>query len=250
MVFITIFLNRQTAMAQGGPPMLLDDSGVPGDGKWENNLAFVFEGSQNDNARSFPIVDLNYGVGDRIQLKTELTWVAEKGDKLANKFDNITFGFKYVFLDEKKDGVSVSVHLQPIISFNPEEEGKSVEFGALLPVAISKTIAGIGVNVQGGYQKLGGKAEWTYGFCISHDFGESLTMLAELHSTIGRASAIGVDDVDVSYFKEGTFFNVGANIKLSDKYVLLPGFGKDLESPRLSSGDAVYYTYIGLQFLM
>ena len=87
-----------------------------------------------------------------MQFKAELTWVAEKGEKLANKFDNITFGFKYRILDEKEDGVSLSFYPQPILSFNPEEEGsKSPVGGALLPVAISKEIAGVGINFQTGY---------------------------------------------------------------------------------------------------
>ena len=31
------------AFGQGGPPMITDDPGTPGNGKWENNFAIIFE---------------------------------------------------------------------------------------------------------------------------------------------------------------------------------------------------------------
>jgi hypothetical protein len=259
-IFLLILSSTQSLLAQGGPPMLTDDSGVPGTtkgennapgrGKWENNLALEFIGSKNDYAKSFPIVDLNYGIGSRIQLKAEFTWVAEKGEKLANKFDNLTLGFKYRIIDGSEEEFSLSVYPQPIISFNPAEPGKSVDFGITLPFAINKEISEIGVNVQAGYQILGKKSELFFGLCIDHDFGKHLTLLAELHTTIGRTPDIDATGEDAVYFKAGTFINIGAQIKLSEEYNILAGIGKDIESPRFSSGEANFYGYIGFQFLM
>ena len=108
LIAFLLCLNIHSAAAQGGPPMITDDSDTPGDGKWENNFGFIFEGSKNDYRKIFPAIDINHGIGEHIQVKAELTWIAEKGDNLSNKFDNITLGFKYRFLDEKKDGVSLS----------------------------------------------------------------------------------------------------------------------------------------------
>lgn len=231
--------------------MQTDDSGVPGDGKWENNFAFEFEGSKNDYVRSFPIIDLNYGLGDRIQLKAELTWAAEKEENLAHKFDNITLGFKYLILDGKEEGFSLSIYPQPIISFNPnEEEGKSPVFGIALPVAMNKEIAEFGVNLQAGYQILGKASELFLGLAIDHDIGEHLTLLAELHTTIGRTPDIDATGESAVYFKAGTFLNIGAQIKLFEHFGILAGFGKDLETPPLSTDDANLYGYFGLQFLM
>ncbi|MFI5263338.1 MAG: hypothetical protein ACHQM6_02350 [Candidatus Kapaibacterium sp.] len=250
LVTFIIFLRISPAIAQGGPPMLTDDSGVPGAGKWENNFAFEFEGSKNDYVKNFPIFDLNYGLGDRIQLKAEFTWLAEKGEKLANKFDNITLGFKYRIIDGKDEDLSLSVYPQPIISFNPEQEGKSASFGIVLPVAINKEIAGIGVNLQGGYQTLGNASEFFLGLCLGHDFGKILTLLGEIHTTVGRTHDNDVTGEDAVYFKEGTFINLGAQIKISGDQMILLAIGKDVESPGISSDEANFYGYIGLQFLM
>jgi len=259
-IFLIVIFISQSAMAQGGPPMLTDDSGVPGTtkgednapirGKWENNFAFEFEGSKNDYIKNFPILDLNYGLGDRIQLKAEFTWVAEKGENLANKFDNLTLGFKYRIIDGSEEELSLSVYPQPIISFNPEQDGKSVAFGIILPVAVNKEISEIGINLQGGYQVLGNTSEFFLGLCLDHDFGKVLTLLGEIHTTVGRTHDNDITGVDAIYFKEGTFIDLGAQIKITKEQAILIGVGKDIESPKFSSDDANFYGYFGLQFLM
>ncbi len=62
-------LTPNDSFGQGGPPMLTDDPGTPGDGQWEINTAFLEDRTASTRARSFPHVDLNYGWGDHIQLK-------------------------------------------------------------------------------------------------------------------------------------------------------------------------------------
>ena len=61
--------------AQGGPPMLTDDPGTPGDGHWEINTAVTTEQRPGERSSEPPLLDLNYGIGDRIQLKYEAAWV-------------------------------------------------------------------------------------------------------------------------------------------------------------------------------
>ncbi len=246
---VTIFIGRST-LAQGGAPMITDDSDTPGDGKWENNVGFIFEGSKNDYRKTFPFIDINYGVGEHIQLKAELNWVAEKGDNLANKFDNITLGFKYSFLDEKEAGFSLSVYPQPIISFNSEDGVKSTAFGVILPAAISKEIAGFGCNFQAGFQVLGKKSELFFGLCIEREIGETFTLLGELHSTFGRTKDLLTTGDEETFFKAGTFINLGTHIKLSEDYIILAAIGKDIESAPISSADANFYGFIGLQLKM
>src|SRR3954462_15636630 len=53
---------------RGGPPMITDDPGTPGPNKWEINLAVAFEHRDGETSLDLPAIDLNYGVGERIQL--------------------------------------------------------------------------------------------------------------------------------------------------------------------------------------
>ena len=65
---ILAFVMRESAFGQGGPPMITDDLGTPGNAKWENNLAIAFEHRFGETAYDVPAIDLNYGVGGHIQL--------------------------------------------------------------------------------------------------------------------------------------------------------------------------------------
>ncbi len=80
-----IFLFGATALAQGGPPLMTDDPGTPGDSHWEINAAGEWSSNQEVSILLLPIFDINYGWGDRIQLNlntsfnwwTSMAWAAQ-----------------------------------------------------------------------------------------------------------------------------------------------------------------------------
>jgi len=226
--------------------MLTDDSGTPGNGKWENNVSAIYEGTRHDYELAFPLFDINYGLGDRIQLKVEFPWVSGYGEPLLNKFDNITVGVKWRFLDEEKDGVSMSVYPQPIFLLNPEDSPKKIEYGIILPAAISKEFAGIAWNAQVGYQILGDEAELFYGLIVSKEVLKSLTVLAEFHQAFDRE--LHVSEENEVFLKNGSFLNIGAQYEVSELLTLLGAFGKDVD--RGFNGESRYYGFAGLQFHM
>src|SRR5438067_1001366 len=63
------------AGAQGGPPLLTDDPITPGDRHWEVNIALTAEHFRGERSYGAPLLDLNYGLGERIQLKWEVPWL-------------------------------------------------------------------------------------------------------------------------------------------------------------------------------
>src|SRR5579863_2640530 len=72
LLFLLLVVSAEFGRAQGGPPFITDDPGTPGNKHWEINLGWV--GNHNPGISSYqvPDVDLNYGWGDRIQLKYEI----------------------------------------------------------------------------------------------------------------------------------------------------------------------------------
>src|SRR6187455_3167995 len=83
------------AHAQGGPPMITDDPGTPGDGHWEINVAFTTEHSPDERIAEMPLVDLNYGIGERLQLKYEVAWLRLEDDSGRHDgFSNSLAGVK------------------------------------------------------------------------------------------------------------------------------------------------------------
>src|SRR5689334_5792934 len=78
--FLLILLRIACApsvFGQGGPPLLTDDPGTPGNRNWEINTAYFQVLTRDDRKIQAPLLDINYGLGDRIQLKCQTPFIWE-----------------------------------------------------------------------------------------------------------------------------------------------------------------------------
>jgi hypothetical protein len=66
------------AHAQGGPPFRTDDPDTPGNKHWEINFGWIGDRNPAAGAYQVPDFDINYGLGDRIQLKYEIPIAIEE----------------------------------------------------------------------------------------------------------------------------------------------------------------------------
>ena len=157
---------------QAGPPLLTDDTGTPGAGHWEINIALTVERSNEKIRFEGPLLDFNYGLEETIQLKYEVPWVALKDrEKIKGGVGNSLFGVKWRFLDQNRHGMAMSVY--PQFEFNNSSSSadrglvdKGIQF--LLPFQIEKKIGKFTVNPELGY--LFRKKEITNGFIASRCF--------------------------------------------------------------------------------
>ena len=95
--------------------MITDDPGTPGNGHWENNLAIAFEHRPNEWSIDAPGIDLNYGLGDHIQLtlQTSLAILKRSDHGAVAGMGGTEAAVKWRFLDEEKSGarcLDVSAH--------------------------------------------------------------------------------------------------------------------------------------------
>jgi hypothetical protein len=229
-----------TALGQGGPPLLTDDTGTPGDGVWEANVASSMERVSGETLWELPLLDVNYGVGERTQLKAEIPWLVLDEEDEANRsgLGNAVIGVKWRFLDEDQVGLSVSTY--PQVEFNTSESFERhglVEDGTaiLLPLEIQKDLGIFGVNGEVGLESREGEAStWDWGLAIGKDVTEGLELLAELH---------GETELD---FDEGeVVYNFGLRQALGDHQTLLFSIGRglrDQDEPELMA-------YLGVQFV-
>src|SRR6516164_8593101 len=100
--------------AQGGPPMVTDDPGTPGDGHWEINLGAIGTRTPGHWEIAAPDADINYGWGEHIQLKVDVPWLTTRddGQHWKSDFGDVALGVKWRFLDQDEAGVSVSTYPQ------------------------------------------------------------------------------------------------------------------------------------------
>src|SRR5439155_261518 len=106
--------------AQGGPPLITDDPDTPGPGYWEINLSTFFERNRRERRFEVPRLDLNYGVGRRVQLKYEVPWLAARpaGQPTRSGAGDSVAGVKWRFLGEEGKRMAWAVY--PQLEFNTD----------------------------------------------------------------------------------------------------------------------------------
>jgi hypothetical protein len=231
----------QEANAQGGPPMLTDDPGIPGNGMWEINLLSSMERTRHGWLLETPNVDLNYGLGNHIQLKFEAPWVIKKesGERMIGGPGNSMAGIKWRFLDEERNGFDLSVY--PQLEFNNPthsmarglvDEGRNL----FLPVEASRKVGPVRINGEIGYRIVQHRTdELAYGLLFARQTSRRLELMAEVHGSVLRT--MRENELTV---------NAGSRIRLSKHSVLLVSAGRTIHEIH---GQAPHYTAtIGIQF--
>jgi hypothetical protein len=231
-----------TARAQGGSPMLTDDPGTPGDGHWEINVALITEHAR-DGARqsNFPLLDLDYGVGERVQLKYEVPWLvaSEPGQPSRAGLGNSEFGVKWRFFDDATSGLAISTY--PQIEFNNPTSSKRrglVDGGTtlVLPFEFQGKLGPLGWNAELGRSfPAHGEGEWLYGLVLGREVNPRLELAVELHGA-GRFSR--EDDELIT--------NVGARLKLSGHQTLLISVGRSVNQAH--GEELTFVGYLGMQW--
>jgi len=236
-VLLVTFAAAGRAGAQGGPPLVTDDPGTPGPGNWEVNVAVTLDRTSLSSRWGVPLVDANYGWGERLQLKLEMPLaVVSDGDGTRSGIGNPLFGVKWRFLDEETAGVAVSTYPQfgfNLVSSSADRGLVDKEASFLLPVSAVKALGPVAVNVEvGRLFESGGEGEWVWGVAFGHTFG-SVEALAEIYGTHG-------DDVD----SRKVVVNLGGRVPVSAGSTLLASSGWSVSS---ADGSRHAYVYLGLQ---
>jgi hypothetical protein len=238
---IAVWLIAVTiARGQGGPPMITDDPGTPGDGKFEINLALAFEHRPGETMVDSPAIDINYGVGERIQL------TLQGGPVLLKRSDHGVIGglggteaaVKWRFIDDQKTGVSVSMFPRVIFNISQSaprrglaEDGTRFQF----PFQFAKAFPGFDLDLEfGPLVTTVGPAQWLYGIVVAVDVSKRAAVMAELHGT-SRTNFSG-DELAV---------NFGVRQKLNEHCIFIGSLGHELRSPEARA----WIGYGGVQLL-
>src|SRR5271167_3975473 len=80
--FLLMAALSGNAHAQGGPPFRTDDPETPGNKHWEINFGWIGDRNPAAGAYQVPDLDINYGLGNRVQLKYELPIAIEENRAL------------------------------------------------------------------------------------------------------------------------------------------------------------------------
>lgn len=228
------------ARGQGGPPMITDDPGTPGDGKFEINLAFAFEHRPGETSFDAPAIDINYGVGDRIQL------TLQGGPVVLKRRDHGAIGglgateaaVKWRFIDDQRTGISVSMFPRTIFNLSESAARRGLaEDGTRfqIPFQFAKAFPGFDLDFEWGpLVSTVGPAQWLYGVVVAVDATKQTSLMAELHGTSRT-----------NFSRDELAANVGVRYKLTDHCIFIGSLGHQLRSPETRA----LIGYAGLQLL-
>jgi hypothetical protein len=250
------------AHAQGGPPFITDDPGTPGNKHWEINIGWVGNHNPGLSYYQLPDFDINYGLGDRIQLKYEIPIAASTNQNNSTQFDlGESFpGVKLRFFEHHTAGeaptdenmtFSLGTYPQVYIN-NPTSAVRRgiVENGPeyYLPLEATTKVGPIDFNGEVGHW-FGNRHvpdRWGRGLIAGHEFSDRLELYGEVYDLQDANRIEGAP-------KQRAFtLDVGGRQTLDRKGHLRLLFmgGRGIQSVTPANSEPNWIAYIGVQVLL
>jgi hypothetical protein len=249
------------AHAQGGPPFITDDPGTPGNRQWEINFGWVALHNPGNAYYQTPDVDMNYGWGDRIQLKYELpmaVYTDPNNTTRASVGDSYP-GVKWRFYEhhtpgepKSDDNMTFSLGTYPQVYINNPTSAVSrgiVETGPqyYLPVEFAAKAGWLNLNGEVGHW-FGNRhipSRWGRGLIAGHEFNDRTELYAEVYDL---QDANRIDGLP----KQRTFtLDVGGRQTLdkAGHIRLLFLGGRAIQKVTRENSEPNWIAYVGVQLL-
>jgi hypothetical protein len=227
-----LILSSELILAQSSPPLLTNDPGTPGPGKWEINILSSYEHSAVNDEWLIPLLDFNYGVGDRWQLTASMPFVIghEQDAAVRRTFDGIEMGVKYRFVDNPgTTGSNVSLYPKVYFSFVEERSMK-----VSLPVEWHREWTHFGLTGELGHVWVNGESDGWEGGVAAALFLHPVSIQAEWHTEVREAP----------FDLRGPMMTFGFTWEWSETVSFYASYGKSLRNHE----EAPTWSLAGFQF--
>jgi hypothetical protein len=230
----------RVGIAQAGPPFLSNDPGTPGNGNWEINLAAAQTIERGGASYQVPQIDLNFGIGDRVQLTYEVPYVIEATDGQPNHagWGNAFPGVKWRFVDQGENGWQVSLFPQAETGSTLSAQQRGIGSPGprlLMPVEAATKLGAVDLDMEAGYYfPKRGPREEIFGLVAGHTFAERFDLAAELY----RDHPLGPQSSST------TTLDLGGRYKLTRGLIALFMAGRGV------GGEPQFIGYFGVQILL
>lgn len=250
------------ALAQGGPPFITDDPAPPGNRHWEINFGWIGDHNPAHASYQLPDVDINYGWGDRIQLKYELPFAAatDQNNTTRAALGESLLGVKWLAFEHYGAGhaksdqnMIFSLGTYPQVSLNNpttavrrgvDEPGPQY----YLPVEATTKLGPISFDGEVG-RWMGNRnvpSRWGRGLIAGHQFSERRELYAELYDL---QDAYRIDNTPKQ--RELTVDLGGRQTldRAGHLRLLLMG-GRSLQAVTRQNSEPSWIAYAGVQLLL
>lgn len=222
--------------------MITDDPGTPGNGHWENNLAITLAHPPNEWLFETPALDLNYGLGEHIQLTLQTAAVLSKRSNhgLIGGLGSVEAAVKWRFSMRRRAAspCPLSRASSSISSNRPSGAAwPTMERGVQAPVQIARKLGPIALDGEFGPMVSSvGRSEWLYGIAAGFDLAKNTSVMAELQGT-----------ARTNFTRDVLTVNFGLRHKLSASAILITSLGHEVHSPH--DQQLAWIGYCGVQLL-
>ena len=215
----------------GSPPLDVDDPATPGCNAWEVNIVTSGEFGKNQSWET-PLLDINYGIGDNLQLKVEAPYeIAKTSDGYESGVGAAEIGLKVRFYENEESGLTVAVYPQVEFAI-PGTAAADGENGSgtltKLPLLVSRKIGqtskgDIMVTGNIGYNISTRPGTEHY---LSAAFGVGMPLLSSvavmLEGSTEQALSNNMDGVREHYYKA----NLGVMGKINPRFLVFGSVGQ------------------------
>jgi hypothetical protein len=186
-------------LAQGGPPFRSDDPDTPGNKLWEINTVLTAERNRSEGSYETPNIDVNYGLGNRVQLKYELPLSIQESQDghFAAGLGNSLVGVKWRIWAhhpkpetpgeaKRESNFGFSIYPQLMLNNPTRSVGRDiVEPGPqfLLPMEANAKIGPIRLSGEFGhwFTTKDVASSWIRGAIVGHEFPKKTEIDLELY---------------------------------------------------------------------
>jgi len=262
-VFLLVLAaGSPSSHAQGGPPFITDDPGTPGNKHWEINLGWIGNHNPGNSYYQLPDVDMNYGWGDRIQLKYELPLAAytDPNNTTHAGLGESLLGVKWRPYEHHKAGepksdenMDFSLGTYPQASINNPTSAVRrgiVENGPqyYLPLEATAKVGPIEFNGEVGHW-FGNQlipSRWGRGLIAGHEFSDRFELYGEVYD-LQDANRIGVAPK-----QRALTADVGGRRTLDKAGHLRLLFmgGRGIQAVTRQNSEPNWIAYVGIQLLL
>lgn len=235
------------------PPLNVDDPSTPGCNAWEINVVVDGDFTRAQNSFELPLLDINYGIGDNLQLKYELPYLSNQADGTTSAaVGESKAGIKFMFFEDETSKLQLAAYPQltfvssraDVVAKGLASPGNIFTLPVLMAFKIGQTLRGdVDLTANLGYN-ISTKSD--VGNFISASLGvgtpifRNVSIMGEL-ATEQAMSAIG-DEARSQVLKA----DIGMVGTLSRQFLLFGALGHSL-----SASDALEHSYglIGFRLL-
>ncbi len=202
LILAGLILSSSLAWTQGGPPFRSDDPDTPGNKLWEINTVLTADRNPSTGYYETPNIDINYGLGNRIQLKYEVPLSIEESrgsnGYVAAGLGNSLLGVNWRIwahhpktegtdqVDKPESNFGFSVYPQLLLNNPTRSAGREiVEPGPqfLMPAEANARIGPIRRSGEVGYwfTNKDFPSSWIRGAIVGHEFRQKTELDLELY---------------------------------------------------------------------